>query len=344
VDIREHIKQQRLQYHEKAAKLPSHSRTPHAKLDSVSMDDNDSEASNHSDYEKDDFVVDDDEPIEYHEGDVEDDYEESQRAAEGESNTGNNEDDGEDEEDEETDENQEDGAAADSLLASSKTVGQHPIFNHTFSNRKAFTVYIQYLISACADTDFVNMMREKSRDDYFTPALRKVKDLVCSRKDSLVRSSVWDEGFKYDLEHRPRYRSWSSHWGMMNCEACHRPNRTATYQVGFSGPEYNMSQCWNDNLLEPPELDEDDQLGDSKYHLGRFCHSRTQLYHKLHHFPLHIYEQVKKKVESIPGNPEEVVNNLLDNELWMNEIVDEFKSLLQEADEFMEDESKGDEF
>lgn len=87
---------------------------------------------------------------------------------------------------------------------------------------------------------------------------------------------------------------------------------------------YDADSIWNHDLLEPAEQPEDSSergVKDTIYLLGRFCHSRTQLFHKLHHFPFHLYDKVKRKVQNTSGSPVEITEELMANQAWVSEVL-----------------------
>lgn len=90
-------------------------------------------------------------------------------------------------------------------------------------------------------------------------------------------------------------------------------------------------------MLDIPTLPEDeDPPKDENYLLGRFCHKRTSLYHRLHFFHIHMLSKVKvtphfslptntaqSKVHKHPDadNVAELLQDLLDNGLWIGEVL-----------------------
>ena len=60
----------------------------------------------------------------------------------------------------------------------------------------------------------------------------------------MLRSSVWSEEFKRDLESYPIYRSWNRSFSVEDCEACHRRNHPASYGVTLEGPPYDALKVW----------------------------------------------------------------------------------------------------
>lgn len=73
----------------------------------------------------------------------------------------------------------------------------------------------------------------------------------------------------------------------------------AINKLCLSGPTYNPEKYMTGSnvldlpVLPDPESEEYDEGEESNYLLGRFCHKRTSLFHRLHFFHVHMFERVK---------------------------------------------------
>lgn len=156
IDPKDHLKRQRLLNATKSSAGSSRRTKVRDSLQSSSMDDRydvailvyvnlSSESEKHnSDYEQDDFIVADDAPIEkYTDGTDQTQYLYASYFFEGDS------------------ESESGSIYNEENVADDTDVLMESNLPHTFTIKEAFTVYLQYLVSACVDTDFVNMMRQE---------------------------------------------------------------------------------------------------------------------------------------------------------------------------------------
>jgi len=204
-----------------------------------------------------------------------------------------------------------------------------------YSYRKGFEIYLQYVISANLEEDFIDTLRKDTKQHYFTDAIKKIEDALRDRRDFLVNSSAWNIEFKRDLDRYANYHSYALSGTCRNCQACLRSNHPATFETILEGPLYDADSLWK-GLTLPPGLREDRPVPPVRYSLGRFCHARSELYHKLHHYKLHLFHTVERHLESFDSQADsnQVVHSLLDNDLWVEQLFKEFQQLLNDADKF----------
>jgi len=204
-----------------------------------------------------------------------------------------------------------------------------------YSYRKGFEIYLQYVISANLEEDFIDTLRKDTKQHYFTDAIKKIEDALRDRRDFLVNSSAWNIEFKRDLDRYANYHSYALSGSYRNCQACLRSNHPATFETILEGPLYDADSLWK-GLTLPPGLREDRPVPPVRYSLGRFCHARSELYHKLHHYKLHLFHTVERHLESFDSQADsnQVVHSLLDNDLWVEQLFKEFQQLLNDADKF----------
>ena len=216
-------------------------------------------------------------------------------------------------------------------------------------------MYIQYLLSALLDEDFEGLIVSDKREAYFSPARRRVEDHLSTKKNVIIRSSVWTQEFQDELESRPEFRSWSRKLITVNCEACGRGSHPASHHVSLEGPRYNATELWRGTLEAMPETsdidfedlssvssqkhedDEEEAADATVYRLGRNCHQRAHLFHRFHHFKFNLVRQLRTKLRQMDSDrlePQEVVSNILDDVSWVGGVLDSTKVLVEEADEF----------
>lgn len=127
-----------------------------------------------------------------------------------------------------------------------------------FTLRQAFSVYVQFLASACLDPDFVSSTNNKKGREYFGAACQKVERELLTKKECLVSSSVWKLGLFRDIKSRPVFVSYprasaSDH----DCDACSRVGQGSMYIVKFRGKPYDSDALWaNETIYEidPEEI------------------------------------------------------------------------------------------
>ena len=69
----------------------------------------------------------------------------------------------------------------------------------SFTLRQSFGVYLQMLVSACIDADFLNSLQSDSASEtsqYFMNAAFHVERQLLSRRDGIASSNVWEKSFQ----------------------------------------------------------------------------------------------------------------------------------------------------
>lgn len=70
------------------------------------------------------------------------------------------------------------------------------------------------------------------------------------------------------------------------------------------------------------------------YQMGRVCHTRTELYHRLHHSKYRLIKAVEKKLHPLSGTPESVLECIINDQQFVDDLFSRVQDLLQEADDF----------
>jgi hypothetical protein len=240
-------------------------------------------------------------------------------------------------------EDEEEGSARDEAASQSSVKdfadklvkeGETKFLSTTFKMSDAFKIFIQYLISCMLDPNFAAEV-ERKQDDYFRPAVRKIHDDLFSKKEVIIRSSAWNAYFKSNLDRLPVFRSYKMSHPDGECDACKRSMHTASWQVVLEGVPYDATSYWKDGptAANPNPQREPEQY---TYNLGRFCHKRTELFHRLHHYKIRLNEQIMEKMNSLPSSlsENEVIDTVLDDQLWINKMWKQFQGLREDALEF----------
>lgn len=144
-----------------------------------------------------------------------------------------------------------------------------------------------------------------SRDDeIYDVAFKKIDDEVQGQAGSRYRSAAWTREFVTVLDARPQFHIVEFDGSDVVCDACHRTNHPATWEVTLTGEAYDKS------TLEPIDVDEDEGDGEGEdatsseieydakgnllppstqaFYLGRYCAFNAEMTHKLSHWKWHL--------------------------------------------------------
>eukprot|EP01132_Coremiostelium_polycephalum_P008333 gene8333-10237_t len=197
-------------------------------------------------------------------------------------------------------------------------------FSKKFSIVESFNIFIQYIISCVLDKEFANsVLNDENDDGYFTESLKKIRDLVVTKKEILVRSSSWHSQYLEDLSYRPQMREQEVENLPGKCQSCQRTKHNATFIVFFSGKPYSVEDFWEGYFQKPSPIEELKNVPkEVQYELGSHCYKRSNLFHQLHHYPYNLYENVKKSVkkhqkDNPDESPEKVIESMLSNTITM---------------------------
>ncbi|EFA82659.1 hypothetical protein PPL_04353 [Heterostelium album PN500] len=215
-------------------------------------------------------------------------------------------------------------------------------FSKKFTTKESFDILLQYIVSCILDKDFINSVFD-SDDNYFLDAIEKIEMTVVGRKDTLVRSSVWQTGFFDDLQYRPQYSLLYNDdikdSTEMRCQSCKRATHSVTAAIVLSGKSYEVGDFWKGYFCRPEKLQINlTEPKQKMYHLGSHCFKKTSLFHELHHYPFTLYNTIKKQVRKYQHiNPDSSIPDILDHFIsddhWTNSLFLQLESLLQSADE-----------
>eukprot|EP01130_Rhizamoeba_saxonica_P011245 TRINITY_DN4665_c0_g1_i1.p1 TRINITY_DN4665_c0_g1~~TRINITY_DN4665_c0_g1_i1.p1 ORF type:complete len:432 (-),score=100.65 TRINITY_DN4665_c0_g1_i1:30-1325(-) len=166
--------------------------------------------------------------------------------------------------------------------------------------RDAFSQYIQLLASCAIDPEFEeNLFDEKMDNDIqrFVISQRKVQDKLDGIKRGCVMSSVWSKQFNQDLLSLPNYKSVEILVGATGtCEVCHKDNKSLVH-IKLYGKPYNSEAFLSGKLKENPV--EDTEVEEKEYHIGLHCQARTETFHSLHHFKYKLFQTISKYVKQL---------------------------------------------
>ncbi|KAJ1955382.1 hypothetical protein IWQ62_005546 [Dispira parvispora] len=196
-------------------------------------------------------------------------------------------------------------------------------------------ILIQYIVHLVVHGEVVDQLDE-TQQRYFESAYRAVDRKVQGVKESLVYSSAWRPSFQESLRRYPHYSSHENLFPS-ECQGCHFSNRRASSDVRLNGPSYDTGSLasavraalssyhpWKsiqkeskdklvnyllwcgiqkrlEAVLNPLDTDRVDPLSEeppSEYSLGCHCHTRSVLYHKMHHFMFRLCNSILLMIKS----------------------------------------------
>jgi hypothetical protein len=194
-------------------------------------------------------------------------------------------------------------------------------------------VFIQYLAIGYFSPEQAEDISRR-RDAYFHSALKRITDEIYGKKEAIMQSNAWNPQIKAHLDSLPVFvsRQAVSH---TDCQACNRRAHTSSWEVELTGVPYNASRFWKGKWIDnyPPEGDEEREI----YNVGRFCHTRTELYHRLQHFPNAMYSKICTYFEKLDDDvePDAALAQILDDEDWLSKQYTRFKNLRDETMKFL---------
>ncbi|KAI6166987.1 hypothetical protein EDD17DRAFT_1542310, partial [Pisolithus thermaeus] len=135
---------------------------------------------------------------------------------------------------------------------------------------------------------------------YFSLPLQVTRRKLLGMRDSLVVSSVWGPEFKRTLEKYPEFTLLRMDFGLPVCDACRLGGRVSTLLGRAGGTPYDP--CDFEDLTD----DEEDTDG-KEFHLGRFCATRTRVYHEFNHWEYWLYKSLQRRISAVVDNDSDFV-------------------------------------
>lgn len=215
----------------------------------------------------------------------------------------------------------------------------------------AFDRYLQYLVSSVINPSFANtyMGEESVSDNYFSPALWKVRHQVFAVKDSLVASSIWLNELKTLIDSLPTAQVLSERNSEFEsiCKACRRKHK-ATQVLQLSGVPYDCEAFWNGRWIDNPDPENEAEV--KTLRCGPTCAWRVLHYHQLQHLQYYLVKHIQPKVakakieldEEMKGKEEmevedrevTLLNKVLSQESWLSELKRKIEHLLESCKAF----------
>lgn len=171
----------------------------------------------------------------------------------------------------------------------------------TMKARDLFKFAVEWMVQKKINPAFA------MEDEVYQLAFRRLDDMVRGLGGSKFQSSAWVSGFLKSLRKRPviaAYQYVNEHMQRDHCDACNRSNHPATWEVQFTGKEYDK-ETLEEQSSDEEESEENEGRGESnipaestRYYLGRFCMQNARVAHALAHWRFHLNEWVVDYLEA----------------------------------------------
>ncbi|KAK3891720.1 hypothetical protein Pcinc_004398 [Petrolisthes cinctipes] len=162
---------------------------------------------------------------------------------------------------------------------------------------------------------------------------------VLNRLDSaiaLVFSAAWKKDYREAIQLHPKFSNHSI-YSRVNCEACGRHDHPSSQGIKFSGKPYNRETFETEDFVSY----------DKSFSVGRFCHERSEMYHRLYHFRHKLFlacgTQVNKandffrKKKDRDPDIDKVINQCMKNESWIDKMFSHLEKILEDAHNYTMD-------
>lgn len=180
-----------------------------------------------------------------------------------------------------------------------------------------FEVYIQTLISQALDSNFLPEILQEG-DEYFLCSVKKVDDITNDRKQRLLKVTKWKSSLVTSVDTWPCFNVISDlpeDEREKSCTACEKAQ--VSVRVQMYGQPYNSTTL--EGCPPDPKL-----VGEKDFLMCNVCLGRVELYHKVAHQKYLMYVECSQRVaEKRNGSDKDttiILNELLANESWLNEL------------------------
>ncbi|TFK29962.1 hypothetical protein FA15DRAFT_752092 [Coprinopsis marcescibilis] len=175
------------------------------------------------------------------------------------------------------------------ILPAMFSMETHQDLAHQF--KKIFQLFVHVAVQA--KNKRRKHMEKLLEDEYFSVPLMVARRKLSGLKDSLVASSVWKPNFKKALELYPQFELIMLDFSVPGCHACNLGQRISTRRGALSGRPYDRLG-FRDRKLESEE-----RKLPKQFDLGRFCATRTQVFHEFSHWEYHTFEVIEQEIEQV---------------------------------------------
>ncbi|RXK38739.1 hypothetical protein M231_04049 [Tremella mesenterica] len=138
---------------------------------------------------------------------------------------------------------------------------------------------------------------------YLLPQLEDQRRKMTGYREGRVRSQIWPSRLVKALERYPVYRAIRLDHPTEHCDACNRSNYKSVIQINLDGDDYDRnnyepldSDSDSDSKSESESsssIDSEDKLPKELF-MGTHCHKRTEVYHKMCHWELDLFQRIRQ--------------------------------------------------
>ena len=131
-----------------------------------------------------------------------------------------------------------------------------PLFmqRKAMSTKEAFELYLEMLARSVADKGFREGMRKNPmsvRYGRYSNAKKKLEDLICTKRESLLGSMQWKLLWVQELRGRPKFEFFDILGKRPDrCQVCGRRRHPCAFEVKLSGPRYDSMALWESRRWE----------------------------------------------------------------------------------------------
>ncbi|XP_075047441.1 proline-rich protein 12 [Mixophyes fleayi] len=182
---------------------------------------------------------------------------------------------------------------------------------NTRAMKEMYRSYIEMLVSTALDPDMIQALEDTS-DELYLPPMRKIDGIVNEHKKKVLKKISLSSSIQEALHTFPQLNSDSGE---------------STVRIKPWGEPYNRKTLnkLKKNVAKPQEFKVDAEK--SLYY---------NLYHSLHHYKYHIFLRCKQETNAIEEQnddlgQEEVVQQCMRNQPWLEKLFDSFIDLLTQA-------------
>ncbi|KAG8433905.1 hypothetical protein GDO86_012320 [Hymenochirus boettgeri] len=182
---------------------------------------------------------------------------------------------------------------------------------NTRAMKEMFRSYIEMLVSTALDPDMIQALEDTS-DELYLPPMRKIDGIVNEHKKKMLKKIFLSSSIQDTIHTFPQL---------------HSETGESTVRMKAGGEPYNRKTLnkLKKNVAKPQEfkVDADKSIFYS-------------LYHSLHHYKYHIFLRCKQETNAIEEQnddlgQEEVVQQCMRNQPWLEKLFDSFIDLLTQA-------------
>nr|XP_014341020.1 PREDICTED: proline-rich protein 12 isoform X2 [Latimeria chalumnae] len=182
---------------------------------------------------------------------------------------------------------------------------------NTRAMKEMYRSYVEMLVSTALDPDMIQALEDTS-DELYLPPMRKLDGILNEHKKKVLRKVSLSSSLQEALHMYPQLTTESSE---------------STVKLKLGGEPYNRKTLNKLKKNVAKSQDYKSEAEKSQFYI---------LYHSLHHYKYHTFLHCKQETDAIEQQnddlgQEEVVQQCMRNQLWLEKLFDSFTDLLMQA-------------